>query len=121
MSVLQEISLGQIAVCITFLLGLIGGIGQIKKIIESAIKSATKPELDAINAKLEALDVKTDKQDLENVKNYLVLVMSDIERGERLDEVEVSRFEEQYEYYTKKGGNSYIHRKYNKLKSEGKI
>lgn len=121
MNVLQEISLGQIAVCITFILGFISSVAKIKKIIEKAIKSATKPELDAINQKLETLDVKTDKQDLENVKNYLVLVMSDIERGERLDEVELSRFEEQYEYYTKKGGNSYIRRKYNKLKSESKI
>ena len=121
MNVLQEISLGQIAVCVTFILGFIGGIGQFKKIIEGAIKKVTKPELDAINEKLNALDTKTDRQDLENVKNYLVLVMSDIERGENLDEVEMLRFEEQYEYYTKNGGNSYIRRKYDKLKSEGKI
>ena len=54
-------------------------------------------------------------------KNYLVSFLSDVEKDELTDEIERERFWEQYQHYTEHGGNSYIKRKVEKLKSEGKL
>lgn len=121
MNVLSEITLGQIAVCATFIVGFIASINKLADVIERVIKKVVQPELDTIKADLDSLNKKSDEQYLETIKEYLVLVMSDIEKGDKLDEVELSLFLEKFNYYTSKGGNSYIHRKYDKLKEEGKI
>lgn len=53
--------------------------------------------------------------------NYLVRFLSDIEHGEKLDDVEWQRFWDNYETYTKLGGNSYIKDKVAKLQSQHKL
>lgn len=125
---LEEITIGQILVCITFVAGFIAGVSKIKKAIDSIkttinkwVQEELKPEFTAINTRLDNLEARNERQDLENCKNYLVLFLADIERNDCHDEVELLRFEEQFNYYTKKGGNSYIRKKYEKLKAEGKI
>lgn len=125
---LENVTLGQILVCITFVSGFYLGVKKIKdaiagikNAINSSVKEELKSEFDSINARLDELEKRNERQDLENCKNYLVLFLADIERNNKPDEVEILRFEEQYKYYCKKGGNSYIHRKYEKLKAEGKL
>ena len=124
----EGITVGQILVCISVIAAVAAGVAKVKKafdgfkkMINGWVVKELKPEFVSIKDRLDALEQRNERQDMENVKNYLVLFLADIERNEKPDEVELLRFEEQFAYYTKKGGNSYIHRKYEKLKSEGKL
>lgn len=128
----EQITLGQVAVCITFVLGLITGISKLKKILKDWTTEQVKPMIDGMNAsfKKELDDVRAEvnnlknqveRQDMENVKNYLVLFLADIDRNAKPNEIELARFDEEMKYYEKKGGNSYIHRAYERLKAEGKL
>lgn len=128
LSALDNVTVGEIMVCVTVILGVITGVTKVKKAFEGFKKTINgwvvdelKPQFVKINERLDNLEKRNERQDMENIKNYLVLFMADIERNEKPDEVEVIRFEEQYEYYIKKGGNSYIKKKYNKLKEEKKL
>ena len=67
------------------------------------------------------LSGKVDDVDMNSCKNFLVRFLADAEQGNEIDEIEKERFYEVYEHYTKKGGNSYIHDKYDKLKKSGKL
>lgn len=111
---MEQITLGQIAIAITFIVGLLGGVGYLKTHIEEWFKKPLKEEIEPINQRLDAID-------LNATKNFLVRCLKDIERGVDLSEVEMERFYEQYEHYKKEGGNSYIKRCYEQLESEGKI
>lgn len=139
----EQITLGQVAVCITFVLGLWAGVHklntmltdwttkQVKPLLEE-LRRDNKKELDEVKASVntdiselrsEIKDLKNqvDRQDMESVKNYLVLFLADIDRGEKPNEIELARFDEEMKYYEKKGGNSYVHRTYERLKAEGKL
>lgn len=125
---IEGITVGQIITCITVVCAIMAGVSKVKKAFEAFKKTINgwvvdelKPEFVSIKNRLDALESRNERQDMESVKNYLVLFLADIERNEKPDEVELLRFEEQFKYYTSKGGNSYIHRKYNKLKEEGKL
>lgn len=124
--------MGQIAVCITFVVGLVTGISKLKKILEDWTTKQVKPlidnmsasfkkELDDVRSEVNKLKVQVERQDLENVKNYLVLFLADMDRNGKPNEIELARFDEEMKYYESKGGNSYIHRAYERLKSEGKL
>lgn len=125
---LENVTVGEIMVCVTVILGVFAGVSKVKKAfkdfkttINGWVVEELKPQFVAINQRLDNLEKRNERQDMENVKNYLVLFMADMERNEKPDEVEILRFEEQYEYYVNKGGNSYIKKKYKKLKDEGKL
>ena len=125
---LENVTLGEIMVCVTVILGVIAGVNKVKKAfkdfkatINGWVVEELKPQFVTINERLDGLEKRNERQDMENVKNYLVLFMANIERNEKPDEVEMLRFEEQYEYYVNKGWNSYIKKKYHKLKEEGKL
>ena len=54
--------------------------------------------------------------------NYIVSVLDDIDKGNKLEGVARKRFYEQYEHYTKDlNGNTYIHDEFERLKKEGKL
>lgn len=125
---IEGITVGQILIVLTVLGSIWAGVSKVKKAFESFKRTINgwvvdelKPEFVSIKDRLDALEARNERQDMENVKNYLVLFLADLERNEKPDEVELLRFEEQFKYYTSKGGNSYIHRKYKKLKDEGKL
>ena len=44
-----------------------------------------------------------------------------MERGQDLTEIEYERFNDILEHYDGIGGNSYVHRKIDKLKDQGKL
>lgn len=70
---------------------------------------AYKDELERINKRLNEIDKSA-------CKNFLVRFLRDVERGEKLDEVEVERAHETFNHYTEVcEGNGYIKRKWNKL------
>ena len=118
---IESITLGQVATMVTFLVSLIGGIAYLRNNLKSWVQGALKDELDDIRNELKAIDQKVSSVDLESVKNFLVTMISDIERGTYFTEVEMKRFWEQYEYYIKLGGNTYIKKRVEKLQKENKI
>lgn len=118
---MTEITLGQIGLAITFLAGLIGGIsvlhGQLKKWIAGSLQD----QLDSINQKMDRLSKKIDDVDMETCKNFLVARLSEVGKDIPMDEIERERFWEEYEHYKSKGGNSYVERKVEELKSLNKL
>lgn len=118
---MESITIGQVAVTVTFLVGLIGGIGYLKTHLKEWMGLALKDQFDGLNGKIKALQERIDDVDLNTCKNFLVARLSEIEKDEKLDEIELERFYEQYSHYTEMGGNSYIKNKVDKLRTEGKL
>ena len=75
----------------------------------------------AIKAVIKPLEDKIDAYGSDNAKNYLVPFLSKVVRGEPIDEIELERFHEEYEFYLKHGGNSYVKSRVDKLIKEGKL
>lgn len=117
----MNITVEQIGLGITFLVGLISGIAYLLKSIKTWISKSFKDEFKPINEKIDNLQSRIEEVDMGAVKNYLVTFLSDIEKDNLIDEIERERFWEQYEHYKKIGGNSYIERKVEQLKKEGKL
>ena len=59
--------------------------------------------------------------DLSQCKNFISRYLADMERGQDLTEIEYERFNDILEHYDGIGGNSYVHRKIDKLKDQGKL
>lgn len=109
---MENITLGQIALGISFLVGLISGVGYLSSVSRKWLKDTMKEQLDVITHRL-------DQVDMESTKNYLVTYLSDIERGKALDEIEKERFYDQYHHYCNLGGNSYIKNKVDQMRGKG--
>lgn len=118
---MEGITLGQIGLGIGFLVSLISGISFLGAKIKHWISDSMKEQMDQIGNRLDDLQGRIDNVDMESCKNFLVNFLSRIERGVGVDEIERERFWEQYEHYQKHGGNSYIKRKVETLKSENKL
>lgn len=74
-----------------------------------------------IMTRLDANAVEIKQMQLEQYKNFLTRYLADIERDTQLTEIELERFNDIYTKYVKLGGNSYVHRKIDKLKEQGKL
>lgn len=118
---MEQITLGQIGLAVTFIVGLLGGIGYLKTHLQDWIRESLKDDFRAMEDKICAVQNRLDDVDMGAVKNYLVSTLAIVEKGGWLDEIEKERFYEQYEHYSKIGGNSYIQRKVEELKKDGKI
>ena len=118
---MEQITLGQIGLAITFVVGLIAGITALIKNIKKWLSAAFKEDFEGLNKKMDTMQKRIEDVDLASCKNYLVRFLSDLDKGREIDEVEMERFWEQYQHYEKIGGNSYIHRKVEQLKTEGKL
>ena len=111
---MESITLGQIGLAVTYLVGLISGIAYLKKHLKDWIAGSLKEELDSLGNQIKEVDMNA-------TKNFLVARLSDIEQDQPMNEIEAERFWEQYEHYHKIGGNSYIDQKVEKLKISGKL
>lgn len=100
---MEQISLGDLARWAAFVVALGGSIAAIIKGVKNAVEKLLEP------------------LSLDNAKNYLVPFLSKVERGEPVDEIELERFHEEYQFYTDHGGNSYIRSRVEKLKKTGKL
>lgn len=118
---IENITLGELALGIAFLVSLItGGLflhGQLKKYIGNQLKD----EFQGIYGRLDKIDDRLNDVDKEATKNYLVTFLSRVERDVQVDEIELERFYEQFAHYEKLNGNSYIKQKVSKLQTEGKL
>ena len=118
---METVTLGQIGLAITFLVGLTTGLAVLVKSLKKTLKTALKDDFDSLSKKIDTMQERIDDVDLASCKNYLVRFLADLDKGRDIDEVETERFWEQLQHYEKIGGNSYIHRKVEQLKIEGKL
>lgn len=102
---MENITLGQIATTLAFIVALLGSIKYLKNELDKSINKTLEP----LNKTIRDLDVS-------QCKNYLVCFLGKVEQGVELDEVEIERAYEVYDHYTDDlKQNSYIHDKWVKL------
>ena len=118
---MEAATLGQIALAVTFLVGLISGMTYLKTHLKDWVGQSVRDQFLEMDEKIEQINKRLDTVDAENCKNFLVSVITEVEKGGWLHEVEKERFWEEYEHYVQIGGNSYIKRKVEQLESEGKL
>lgn len=118
---MESITLGQIGVVVTFLVGLISGISYLRAHLKKWVAESVKDEIKPLEDGLKEVKTRVDAVDMENCKNFLVQQLAEAERGIEWDEIERERFWEQYEHYTEHGGNSYIKQKVERLQKNNKI
>lgn len=118
---MESITVGGIVACIGLLVAFIQGIKYLRTSIKDWMREALRESFDGLNGKIEALQTKVDDVDMGTCKNFLVARLAELEKGNDLNEIEKERFWEQYEHYSSIGGNSYIQRKVEELKAEGKL
>lgn len=118
---MEHLTLNQIGVALAFLVGLLTSISYLNSKLKKWISNTLKDELDGIKREIKSINTKVDSVDIESCKNYLVSYLSNVEKGNSIDEIEKERFYEQFQHYTKAGGNSYIRRKVEQLESSGKL
>lgn len=132
MNGIEQLTLGQILIALTFIVGLVAAIQNLKKNIREGLDKMMKDRFDKIdeNQKKMSVDIQKNQESLskeihrvsmENCKNYLVTFISEAARGEIKDEVETQRFWEEYEYYIKNDGNSYVKERVEQLKAKNKL
>lgn len=119
---MENITLGQFGAAVAFVVALISGVAFISAKTKSWIQVAMKDQMDDMSKRFDELDDKIEavsnslkSVDLESCKNFLVQFLSEVERGQAIDDFGKARFWEQYEHYQKAGGNSYIKRKVEEL------
>ena len=115
---MEQLTLGQIAIGLAFLAGILTSIGVLTKRLKEWVGSALKDQLDAIKKEIDGVSKKVDTVDIESSKNYLVTFLAKVESGAQIDEIERERFYEQFEHYKEIGGNSYIKRKVEQLEAQ---
>ena len=118
---MEQITLGEIAVALTFVVGFVSSIGYLKKNLVDWMGAAVGKELKPLSERMSALEERMTEVDKESTKNFLVARITEVERGDERSEFARQRFSEQYDHYIKGGGNSYIKDRVEKLKGEGKI
>lgn len=102
---MENITLGQIATILAFIVGLIGSV----KYLSTELKNQVNKTLEPINKSIKDLDVG-------QCKNFLVRFLADVENGKILDQVEIERAYEIYDHYTNDlKQNSYIHKRWEEL------
>lgn len=111
---MEQITLGQVAVAVAFLVGLISGFAFLFDRMKKWLKLAFRDDFERLEKRMDSIE-------LEACKNFLVRSFAELEHGGTLDEVNVQRVYECYESYIARGGNSYIKRKMEQLQSEGKL
>ena len=118
---METITIGWIVGGVAMLVALIKGIKYLQKTTKEWITDLLREPFEKLDKQMVGLQKKVDDIDISTCKNFLVARISEVEKGNPLDEIERERFWEQYEHYSKIGGNSYIKRKVDELKAEGKL
>lgn len=116
---MENITIGEISIVISFLVALIGGIGILLNYLKKALKSLFKEELDPIKEQIVKNNALITEVDINSTKNYLSKCFNDLRKGQEISEANMQRIYEQMEHYEQMGGNSYIHKEFEDLKKEG--
>lgn len=100
---MEQITLGDIESWLRFAIALVGSVSAVIVGVKKVVEKLLVP------------------YGLDNAKNYIVPFIVKIEKGEAIGDIELERFHEEYDYYIKHGGNSYIKSRVEKLQKEGKL
>lgn len=94
-------------------------------IVNTLLTNKTNKKVDKIedmNKKIDKMREESKKDMLEHTidadKTYLINFLSDLENGIQKTDVQIKRAYEIYERYTKNGGNSYVHDKWEECKNK---
>lgn len=118
MNEMEQVTLGQISIILTFVVGLISAVSYLNQNTKKWLKMNLNEEFSNISNKIDDMDDRIQQIDLQTCKNFLVARISEVERGIPLNEVERERFFEQYQHYKDVGGNSYIKIKVEELQAK---
>lgn len=118
---IENITLGQIAIALAFIVGLITSVVAILKYA----KLINNKILEPINQKLDEMDSnhlkKIENLELNSIKTDLVNFINDIEHNVPKSQIQKMNAHELYDRYSELGGNSYVHDHWERLKKEGKV
>lgn len=117
---MENITLGQIAAALAFLVGLIGSISFISVKLKNAVGNIISKEIEPIKKDIQEIKVIHQEDKLESVKRDLVNLMYLADRGE-ISEEQKKLAHDLFDVYTSAGLNSYVHEKWERLVKEGKI
>lgn len=118
---MENLTLQDISLAITFMVGFIGGVGFLYKSIKGFLEKIITEQFEPFQKSLDELKDNVEKVDMESCKNFLVRCLGDFENGKIISDIEQERFWEEYEHYLSKGGNSYVKHRVEKLQAEGKL
>lgn len=120
---MENVTIGQIASIIGTIVAIGGGVavisGWISKSLKKYLTMVIKQEIEPLKESVARIETELKKTDKEACKNFLVTFLSNVDRGEAIDEIERQRFFEEWEHYTAQGGNGYLHAKVDRLKEKG--
>lgn len=112
---MENINLGQISVALLFIYALIDVIDKLHNKFKNPLKTIIKQEI-------EPLKIQMTKDRIDNLKNFIVKCLDDLEIGEDLGETTKERLGEALDTYSNElKQNSYIHKRVVKLEKEGKL
>lgn len=109
----------QIATGIALLVAIITGVTYLTKQIKEWIEKLLDSKFKALGTRIDSIEAKVDKIDMETCKNFLVRFLADVENGAVILDAEKQRFWEEYEHYISAGGNSYVKEWVDRLKKKG--
>lgn len=115
-------TLGYVAEIVIFLGGLIAGLTYLYAVLKKWLSKIFEEQNKEMRERLDEINKRLDIMDKETTKNYLVQFLSEVKRGEKINETERQRFYEQYHHYTEDlKGNTYIKTEVEKLQKKGLI
>lgn len=117
---MENITLGQIALGLAFIVGLWASIDQITKKVSKAFDDSLEKKLKPLEDKIDKLDKKIDGVDLNATKNFLLARIEEAKSSD-LDDITRERVYEEYQHYVSLGGNSFISTEIDHLKKINKL
>lgn len=117
---MENITLGEIAKILAFIVALLGSLAYLKKVLTNSIDITFDKKLETIKLEIQEVKDETRKYNLSSIKTDLINLMELADKG-IISVEQKMRAHELYDYYCEHGGNSYVHDKWEKLKKEGKI
>lgn len=117
---MENLTLGELAKLLTFLVGLIGSIKYIKNGTVKSISKVIDNRLEPIKKEIKDLREETSKNNLSSIKTDLINLM-ELADKEIISTEQKIRAHELYDYYRQHGGNSYVHDKWGRLIKENKL
>ena len=117
---MENITIGQIAIALSFFVGVIGSVKYLLNEVKTAVRKEIKDEISPIKNEITELKNDAKRNRINSLKTDLVNLMSLAENGSISKEQKINAHE-LYDEYSSNGGNSYIHDWWEKLVKEGKI
>lgn len=117
---MENITLGQLAITLAFVLSLISNIKGVIKEFKNPIDKKLEKVLKPLKDEISSLKKDFNNQKLDSVERDLVNLMCLAEQN-IITEEQKKLAHKLYDTYTNAGRNSYVHDKWEKLRLEGKI